>query len=113
MKADELWDKYAYRSDSPPHITYTQFLAALAEYGQAEWQPIETAPRDGTIFMAINMRGGNGFKHQFVFSDSLPEGKTWASDAGWRNPGRDWPVYFTHWMPLPDAPAAIFREPLP
>jgi len=35
MKADELWDKYAYRSDSPPHITYTQFLAALAEYGQA------------------------------------------------------------------------------
>lgn len=34
-KADDLWEKYAYRSDSPPHVTYTEFLAALAEYGEA------------------------------------------------------------------------------
>ena len=70
-----------------------------------DWQPIETAPRDGTIFLAINAKGSmKGFKYQFVYSDLQPDNQIWSTDAGWRNPGMDWPAYFTHWMPLPTPP---------
>lgn len=34
MKADELWDKYAYRSEGAPYIPYTDFIRALTEYGE-------------------------------------------------------------------------------
>jgi len=103
-KADELWEKYYSHALT---ITRQDFLAALAEYGQArEWQPIETAPKDGTRIIVAND----------VY------GSVWC-DVAWRKmirvPDR-WesligavPFRPTHWMPKPDAPAAISREPLP
>lgn len=80
--------------------------AALADPVIRGWRPIESAPRDGTIFLAINARGNmTGFNHRFVYSDKLPEGsEKWAEDAGWREVGKDWPSYPTHWMPLPEPP---------
>jgi len=106
-KADELWEKYAAEfTDGSESMRKRDFLAALAEYGQAEWQPIETAPKDGTRIIVAND----------VY------GSVWC-DVAWRKmirvPDR-WESFIgavpfrpTHWMPKPDAPAAISREPLP
>ncbi len=82
-----------------------QVLAALST-SPGGWRDIESAPRDGTIFLAVNMRGGTDltFRHTFCFSAECPEGQTWAPNAGWRCPGRDWPAYPTHWQPLPPPP---------
>lgn len=83
------------------HKLLTEFaerIAALAQ--QAQWQPIETAPKDGT-FVLIG------------FGDSVGEAR-WVENAWyWANndPGDSWgrPVYeheATHWMPLPAPPQA-------
>ena len=72
----------------------------------SEWQPIETAPKDGTYVMVGRDMGepwgfvlGTGF---YAFVDSLVNG--WVcrgivdppGDLGLGNP--------THWMPLPEPP---------
>lgn len=62
------------------------------------WQPIETAPKDGTEILACT----EGFpeSHRIVH---------WYSDAGcwWDHDGLfDYPddPWLTHWMPLPEPP---------
>lgn len=65
-----------------------------------EWQPIETAPKDGTVILAY-VSGGH---HALV---------------AWNDDWEDWlhlpwhesmPAVITHWMPLP-APPQEDREP--
>jgi hypothetical protein len=61
-----------------------------------EWQPIETAPKDGTIVLLVIDHGKWGEK-------------VWTGlwDDGWMviyGKARNAP---THWMPLPAPPAAI------
>ena len=51
-----------------------------------EWQPIETAPKDGTRILMWSQ------KHSSVSYDS------WADFCRMNNPS------FTHWMPLPPPP---------
>lgn len=69
----------------------------------SEWQPIETAPKDGTSFIAYTAEEGVDFFH---WQDLSP------SDApvGWRdsfiNVYREGdPRGPTHWMPLPPPPS--------
>jgi hypothetical protein len=70
----------------------------------SDWQPIETAPRDGRngMFVVVGVTSGNGFTG----------GKSYVSDpyCVWRDQGEvfarwphNWPP--THWMPLPPPPA--------
>lgn len=68
-----------------------------------EWQPIETAPKDGTevlgceevrITTAGHKVGGHVFIAHFV-KDEFYIGK-WISTSGFVQP--------THWMPLPTPP---------
>lgn len=69
------------------------------------WQPIETAPKDGTPIMAYQPGGtyGNGI----AFPASVGMAHWCEADAlnpaHWEGPynPRDYP---THWMPLPDPP---------
>jgi hypothetical protein len=69
------------------------------------WQPIETAPRDGTFFVAVNANNARVPNPYFIcYSDQPEAGDHFAEGAGWRCPGRDWPVYPTHWLPLPPTP---------
>jgi hypothetical protein len=70
------------------------------------WQAMESAPRDGAMFLAVNMSGGNKYPNPYFlcFSGTEP-GTKWAVGAGWKSPGRYWPVYPTHWTPIPEAPA--------
>ena len=69
-----------------------------------EWQTIETAPRDGTRFLGINMRGHPQHRQSYIcWSAAAPEGQHWAIDAGWLI-GYQNTYYPTHWMPLPENP---------
>jgi hypothetical protein len=71
----------------------------------SEWQPIETAPKDGRVVIAYQPGGvyGNGISYP------ASVGTTYWRDADSLNPGhwtgpynpRDYP---THWMPLPEPP---------
>lgn len=64
----------------------------------SEWQPIETAPRDGTrvILAWDGVRVG-------YFLDNSASIKPW---SGWKVPSMEtWPKgQPTHWMPLPEPP---------
>lgn len=67
-----------------------------------DWQPIETAPKNGTpvdLWIPETAKGNNGPAHlavncQFEYGRWLVNGEfflPWLQDA-------------THWMPLPDPP---------
>lgn len=67
----------------------------------SEWQPIETAPKDGTWIAVISREGGMDFKPVtacfckglWMEVDHVLDGKV------------DYDVWnVTHWMPLPEPP---------
>ena len=67
----------------------------------SEWQPIETAPRDGAWFIAVATAKGWGATRIVCYrypDDRLPT----------HGEGNVWPSAPTHWMPLPKPP-----EPAP
>ncbi len=71
-----------------------------------EWQPIETAPKDGTVIILCESgyrdsirasfwrQDGDGFPWKFLDPDSETFLNGWLGDH--RGP--------THWMPLPEPP---------
>lgn len=64
----------------------------------AEWQPIETAPKDGTRFLVVEAT-----KRPFValwLDADHPD----VDDAGWYDHWNFDPVSPTHWKPLPKPP---------
>lgn len=73
-----------------------------------EWQPIETAPRDGSDVIGFGNNfgdptGAQGHHHGIVhwddhYSDFMDSGESWSRMS-----------YLTHWMPLPPPP--ITEEP--
>jgi hypothetical protein len=60
-----------------------------------DWQPIETAPKDGTrVLLLLSNReifSGWGTEREGFYRYHAD-----GSDIGWLNP--------THWMPIPSAP---------
>lgn len=82
-------------------LEYEAQVAALTATGPG-WQPIETAPKDGTWVLVASYRGAH---------------LGWMSNARWRQPnpggrprlscwfdGTDYMVPPTHWQPLPEPP---------
>ena len=62
---------------------------------QSQWQPIETAPKDGTEVLVMDLLGGI-------------HGAKWHNGCGWyhhRNLG--WLPSAKYWMPLPEYPKKI------
>jgi Lar family restriction alleviation protein len=97
-EAIEAWNRLG--------LSRSATAAPTAEQAEAvrEWQPIETAPKDGTEVWAFN-----GEQARMLWS----EGQEWAlwvwadqllADA---DPEPEQP---THWMPLPAAPASSTGE---
>lgn len=65
-----------------------------------EWQPIETAPKDGTTILAYN--GAIGIYTTAYQSHEPNEGDRWPCGfAGWLG---KWYCYPSHLMPLPAQP---------
>lgn len=69
-----------------------------------EWQPIETAPKDGTTILLVRFYGAQvcGETDHWtvdVYGDDRP--RDWC-DTGGRPPEYAW----THWLPLPPPPKA-------
>jgi hypothetical protein len=83
----------------------------------SEWQPIETAPRDGTQRLGLTARGycifawhddtrGPGVSDdvQVPGWEAFCDGET-VMDEGWdTGTGYTLEVSPTHWMPLPEPP---------
>ena len=89
----------------------------------AEWQPIETAPRDGTLILGWTDVGvdydGKGPRlllirwRQSEYEDWIterPDENTVVKrrrihdTSGWISEADEYSVKPTHWMPLPDPP---------
>jgi hypothetical protein len=71
--------------------------------GSMSWQPIETAPKDGTHFLACQAGQYFGYR-QPVLATVVH----WFDDGFYTSvnelaPERPFPA--THWQPLPDPPA--------
>jgi len=63
----------------------------------AEWQSIETAPKDGTHFLAWSEGyGPTEARFDGAYNDGEP---------AWVACHQDTDFHPTHWMPLPDPPA--------
>lgn len=62
----------------------------------SEWQPIETAPKDGTEVLGFSDMENIGAGYYFDFI-LFWKGK-------WRTSSFLEEVYVTHWMPLPEPP---------
>jgi hypothetical protein len=77
---------------------------------EAGWQSIETAPKDGTKFLAARFVGPKERKpHSYMAVDrwhSRERGDNW--DGLGRFNAQFWPA--THWMPLPPPPASQEQE---
>lgn len=90
---------------------HCEALAALIAKARTEaerWQPIETAPKDGTHVLLANKAGAS----EGGWLSDIDHGADWEGQIGmagwWRADGTDWPC--THWQPLPVGPGASPAE---
>jgi hypothetical protein len=64
----------------------------------ADWQPIETAPKDGQCILAI----GGGVYDILSWENCCDDGED--DKLGWADHKYTIQTWPTHWMPLPDPP---------
>ena len=64
-----------------------------------EWQPIETAPKDGTEILAFATFERRDFIAVAQWADADPEFPNTVAGWFW-----DYAIRPTHWMPLPEPP---------
>lgn len=75
---------------------------ALQSISGAEgWQPIESAPKDGTLLIGFVP---NSALYEVIFIRRWPDDDFWMHDMANEAVAMD--VEPTHWMPLPPPPAA-------
>lgn len=83
------------------------FLAAAELVEMYQWQPIETAPKDGTYILVWGQDFDCAMTAQWSLLDINPNTTTF--EHGWTAYG----VIFeglTHWMPMPEKPAALAQQ---
>jgi hypothetical protein len=66
-----------------------------------DWQPIETAPRDGTWILVYE---GDWIDPRFVGHEVAHWSKSSFGNPAWRDSSDNVFDGATHWMPLPAAP---------
>jgi hypothetical protein len=93
----------------------TRLRARVAELeAMQQWQPIETAPRDGSYILAARFKNGDEFlwaKHsRWMTAEEIAEIEGGAPDqwcANWQDGDNEAePCFPTHWMPLLTPPEA-------
>jgi hypothetical protein len=65
---------------------------------QNEWQPIETAPKDGTLILVIR----KGYNPATAWFEERTQRFEHCEECSFSNPSHEWKL--THWMPLPEPP---------
>lgn len=113
---DRVWisgDRhYDYVSDynGDGSIEYVRADLAARDQGMTGWQPIETAPKDGTeVLLLVKRRAGIPWRQlvgHFMegghcIEDHPPIDEGWYF---WTGLSFDKPSEPTHWMPLPEPP---------
>ena len=83
----------------------------MREIKPGEWQPIESAPKDGTWLLGINNRGNQAV---IIWAEDAVNWIGEGLSSGWIHPFSDMrlsPFWNgacgsepTHWMPLPSPP---------
>lgn len=70
---------------------------------QSQWQPIETAPKDGAWILAINAKNNRYRQHVVHYSErhSKNTDYVWVTDSA----PMSWVAGLTHWQPLPQPPS--------
>lgn len=94
------------KADEPDYAFYLAIAEALnAERERCGWQPMETAPTDGTKFDV--WMHPHGYRTCEVYWSDIQDGWCTEGDYGPEEPS---PLtilpYPTHWMPLPRSPEA-------
>ena len=79
-------------NDFPAAHQVPQFEFPKRENKAPEWQPIETAPRDGKAVAVLDI------------SSRRDDHGTFHIDTDWANDGVYFEDEWTHWMPLPKPP---------
>jgi hypothetical protein len=98
--APQIWSRNI--SDQQIADLLAPFLRRAAE---SKWQPIETAPKDGTWVLIAGESGYGGYPLRAEVARCLPlfrPRSPWCNHAG--DAFTDGGPEPTHWMPLPDAP---------
>lgn len=78
-----------------------------------EWQPIETAPKDGTSILGWSEERGQRETKMGKYTEGSPGYAKWKDGYGPLNSGWAWDTHHnwlttwnpTHWMPLPPPPS--------
>lgn len=87
--------------------------AKAAVNAMQQWQPIETAPKDGTKILGWNQQLGQRETFMDKYTDGSPGYKKHKESGGpidigwyWFDPIHNWASTWkpTHWMPLPEPP---------
>jgi hypothetical protein len=81
---------------------YHETIRAALSKPSEEWQPIETAPKDGTLVLLLDIHGN----HRIGGYELNCQNRKWGT--GWEGGDWDFKIDFdpqpTHWMPLPQPP---------
>lgn len=76
-----------------------------------DWQPIETAPEDGTPVLAWNKEYGARETKSVTYGPGSPGFEKGYADRWWTwdEPRANWAFRWnpTHWMPLPAPPKSV------
>lgn len=75
------------------------------------WRPIETAPKDGTPILAIDMTAKEPepliVQFGVRYSDAEDPWEIYVGDSDGDRGDIGWLPYATHWMPLPEPPTEV------
>ena len=77
---------------------WPQSYAVVLADEEMAWQPIDSAPRDGS---AVGLYYPQAYSSRKIFIG-------WYEDRGWRDEYA--PIYPTHWQPLPEPPKIAAAE---
>jgi hypothetical protein len=106
----EMTKRVTYVTDFAQQENYVVMgIADVTTHEPFSWQPIETAPRDGTLILTVVAGWRPGIFKWFEFSEGggrwTPDPESFLNESDldeWMDGNKYEP---THWMPLPVTPA--------
>lgn len=108
----EVHDMHGQPFITPAHAYRENLLHELTKFAELiqarAWQPIETAPKDGSTVIVGRDMGDFGFVRGYGYFEGKPSSfiSGWVSRGFIDPPGELGLANPTHWMPLPTQPAA-------